>query len=180
MMADLFSSEVFWFWTLVLVQSTLIVFFVESGNLAGASFSLIALLTGLIFFPGQWSSIGLSGLTRDNSWDWFCSHFWMILAGLTVYLFVGLGWGMLRWWMLVRHLRDDYEDHKAKWLLPRQLDQAAMALRTRADNSSISGERARLRVWADNCSTAALCGGGTLTPELKPAWKDYVQNGYRH
>ena len=180
MLAQLFSSEVFWFWALILVQSTLIVFFVEHGSAVGAGFSLIGLLCGVACFPGQWSSIGLGGLTRDNAWIWFGSHAWTLLAGLAVYLFIGLGWGMLRWWMFVRHLREDYEHHKAAWLLPRHLDESAVALQTRAACSSITAERSRLRVWAEHCSTAALSGGGTLTHELKPAWKDYVQNGYRH
>ena len=180
MMADLLSSEAFWFWTMILVQSMLIVFFVEHGNLAGACFSLCALLAGLIFFPNQWSAIGLKGLTPGNSWSWFCSHIWVICAGVTLYLFAGLGWSMLRWWMFVRHMREVYEEHKAAWLRPRHLDQSATTLRTRAACSPVSGEQTRLQAWADHCSAAALCGGGTLTPELKPVWKDYVQNGYRH
>jgi hypothetical protein len=180
MLTEIFTSEAFWFWTMIIVQSALIVFFVEHGSPIGAGFSILTLLGGIAFFPGQWDFIGLASLRDDGLWSWLGNKGWMVLAGVSLYLLIGLGWGMLRWWMFVRHLREDYEQHKAKWLLPTSLDHSAAALRSRADYSSLPAERARLIQWAEACAHAAFLGGGRLDQELKPAWKDYVQNGYRH
>lgn len=180
MLTEILTSETFWFWTMIIVQSALIVFFVEHGSPVGALFSLAALMGGIGFFPGQWSSIGLNGLNENGLLSWLASRFWVLLAGGALYLLVGLGWGMLRWWMFVRHLREDYEQQKAQWLLPTTLDRSASALRLRADCSSLAAERTRLLQWARECEEAAIRGGGHLEQALKPAWKDYVQNGYRH
>jgi hypothetical protein len=180
MLTEIFTSEDFWFCVMIIVQSALIVFFVEHGSPIGAGFSILTLLGGIGFFPGQWDSIGLAGLSENGLWSWLGTNIWMILAGVALYLLIGLGWGMLRWWIFVRHLREDYEQHKANWLLPTSLDHSAAALRSRADCSSLPAERARLIQWAEACGHAAVRGGGRLDDDLKPAWKDYVQNGYRH
>ncbi len=180
MLTEILTSEAFWFWTMIVVQSALIVFFVEHGSPIGAGFSILTLLGGIGFFPSQWDSIGLASLRENGLWSWLGTNIWMLLAGLALYVLIGLGWGMLRWWMFVRHLREDYEQHKAKWLMPSSLDHSAAALRSRADYSSLPGERARLIQWAEVCAKAAIHGGGSLSSDLKPAWKDYVQNGYRH
>lgn len=180
MLTEILTSEMFWFWTMIIVQSALIVFFVENGSPIGALFSLAALIGGIGFFPSQWASIGMSGLSGIGLLSWLGSNIWMILAGGALYLLVGLGWGMLRWWMFVRHFREGYEQQKATWLLPATLDHSASALRLRADCSSLLAERTRLQQWAQACENAAVRGGGHLDHELKPAWKDFVQNGYRH
>lgn len=180
MLTEIFTSETFWFWTMIIIQSALIVFFVEHGSPVGAAFSLMTLVAGVGFFPGQWDAIGLGGLRENGLWSWLGSSVWMILAGLALYVLVGLGWGMLRWWMFVRHLREGYDQHRTRWLMPATLDNSAAALRARAGCSSLAAEQTRLLAWASACSEAALRGGGRLTHELKPAWKDFVQNGYRH
>lgn len=180
MLTEILTSETFWFWTMIVVQSALIVFFVEHGSPIGAIFSLAALIGGIGFFPSQWPSIGVAALGEDGLLGWLGSNFWMILAGGALYLLIGLGWGMLRWWMFVRHLREDYEQQKSQWLLPATLDQSAAALRLRANCASLATEKSRLQKWAEACESAAVRGGGQLDHELKPAWKDFVQNGYRH
>lgn len=180
MFTEIFTSETFWFWAMIIVQSSLIVFFVEHGSPMGAGFSLLALMAGIGYFPEQWELIGLSEAGKNGFWNWVGLNIWSILAGGTLYLLIGLGWGILRWWLFVRNLREEYEQQKAKWLLPISLDQAAAALQRRASHLSLPAERDRLQQWAEACWNAATRGGGRLDEELKPVWKDYVQNGYRH
>ena len=94
---------------MIIVQSALIVFFVEHASPVGAIFSLVTLLIGIAFFPGQWASIGLGGIQTDGFWSWLRSSIWPILAGMALYLILGLAWGLLRWWLFVRQQREDYD-----------------------------------------------------------------------
>ena len=180
MMQEILTSESFWFWALVVVQSCLIVWFVDAGNLPGSVFSLLTLFVGIALFPSQWPTIGLGAFAEDGFWGGLRETGWTLLAGLALYVLLGLGWAMLRWWVYVRMLREEYERRKAGWLTPGNLVQAAARLRERAEMNVNPADRERCLAWASCCQAAAQSGGRLLTAELKPVWKDYVQNGYRH
>ena len=179
MLNEILTNPAFWFWTLCIVQSALVIWFVEQGQVIGAAFSVLALLIGVAFFPNQWSVIGLGGLNDSSTWDWFASHCWTILAGLGIYLIVGLGWGTMWWWMFVRDLRDEYDRQRDTWLAPLNLYNTSNQLRARAACCPEPNQQSVFLQWAEACCRAADVGGNSLTQELRPIWKEYVENGYR-
>lgn len=179
MLSEILTSESFWFWTLVVVQSLLIIWFVETGNAVAAAVTLGTLVIGLAFFPTQWPHIGLGDLASMSFFEWLSTNLWPLIAGIGCYLLVGLGWATFRWWLYVRELRDNYERCKADWLAPGNLRSTANMLNSRAQLCHEISERERLTQWADACRMAATEGGNRLTHELKPVWKDFVTNGFR-
>lgn len=178
MLTEVLINPGFWFWTLFIVQSALIIWFVEQGQVIGAVFSVLALLVGVAFFPSEWESIGLGGLNKLGLWDWLVSNFWMIFAGIGIYLIVGLAWGTMRWWMYVRDLRDEYDNQRDGWLAPMSLYSTSDALRGRAECCFEPAKQNVLMQWAEACRQAADAGGNMLTKELRPIWKEFVENGY--
>jgi hypothetical protein len=180
MLTEVFTNPGFWFWTLFIVQSMLIVWFVEQGQVIGAAFCVLALIIGVAFFPGQWQSIGLGELNDSSLWSWLTSHFWAIVAAIGIYLIVGLAWGTTRWWLFVRDLREEYDSRRTNWLAPVSLYGASDSLRARAECCLEISRQNTLMHWAEACRQAADAGGNMLTRELRPIWKDYVENGYRN
>jgi hypothetical protein len=179
MLNDIFTNPAFWFWTLFIVQSALIIWFVEHGQVIGGAFCVLALIVGVAFFPSQWEAIGLGGLNDSSLWEWFTSNFWSIVAGIGIYLIMGLAWGTMRWWIFVKDMREEYDTHRHNWLTPAFLYGTSDALRARAECCLELTRQNVLMQWAEACRQAADAGGNMLTRELRPIWKDYVENGYR-
>lgn len=179
MLSEFFTSESFWFWTLVIVQSGLIVWFVESANPVAAGVTVATLLIAIVFFPTQWETVGLGDLHRMSFPAWLSQNAWALLAGLGCYIFVGIAWATFRWWLLVRQLRESYERSKAEWLAPGNLRSTAKILLSHAEHCPEPSLREKYLLWSEACRMAAVEGGHQLTHELKPVWKDYVTNGSR-
>lgn len=179
MLGELLSSESFWFWTIVVVMSALIIWFTERGVLLAALSSLFALAVGIAFFPNQWDLIGLGGIRELGVWSWLGENILTILVGVVLYLLVGLVWSTLRWWMHVRTIREDYEDRRARWLTPATLLKNAELFQRRASVTSDKTVREQYDQWREVCARAAEMGGHRLTTELKPLWRVYVENGYQ-
>ena len=179
MLEELLSSEAFWFWTIVVVMSALIVWFTEQGVLLAALSSLFALAVGIAFFPNQWDLLGLSGIREQGFWLWLGDNILGVLVASVLYLLVGLVWSTLRWWMHVRCIREEYEDRRTHWLTPGTLLRHGELFASRASVTSDETVCEQYRAWQDHCIRAAELGGHRLTPELKPMWKVYVENGYQ-
>lgn len=179
MLEDILSSEVFWFWTVVVVMSSMIVWFTERGVLPAALSSVVALAVGIAFFPNQWDLIGLGGIRESGLWAWLGENILAVLVGLVTYVLVGLVWATLRWWMHVRGIREEYEERRTHWLTPAALQKTAELFQSRATITSDKIVREQYSQWHDICVRAAEMGGRRLTHELKPLWKVYVENGYR-
>lgn len=180
MLENLFSSEAFWFWTIVIVMSAMIVWFTERAVLLAAMSSVVALAVGIAFFPSQWDIIGLGGIREQGLWAWLSDNILMLLVSVVVYVLVGLVWATLRWWMHVRTLREDYEERRARWLAPAALMRSAELFQSRASVTSDDSVRTQYKEWRDICARSSELGGRRLTPELKPLWKVYVENGYQY
>ena len=180
MLQEIFTSDIFWFWTLVIVQSGLMIWFVETGSAIGAGTTLLTLIVGIAFFPGQWEMIGLGQIETEGFWPWLADHIWGILAIGGCYLMIGLAWATLRWWLFVRDLRELYDQRKLEWLAPGNLRRTASTLQSKAEASRGTVESDRFQEWADACLRAASNGGNQLTRELKPVWKGFVKNGFQH
>jgi len=179
MLGEMLSSEAFWFWVVFVVMSALIIWFTEHGVLLAALSSLIALVLGFAFFPSQLDLLGLGGIREQGLWLWLCDNVPGVLVTIVLYLLVGLVWSTLRWWMYVRSIRQKYEEHRTHWLSPGTLQRNAEMLHSRAKLTSDESVREQYSAWSDLCAYAAEMGGKRLTPELKPLWKAYVNNGYQ-
>ena len=176
---EFLSTEAFWFWTLIVAQSVLVMWFVRNDSVVGAVLSMMSMVAGLAFFPSQWESIGLGELQTQGFWLFLRTHFGAILAGIGSYLLIGLAWAAFRWWEYVRELREQYDARKAEWLTPASLLNTAQFLR--AQSACLDDEllRQRYAYWATACAEAAARGGHVLSSDLKPVWKEFVAHGYR-
>jgi hypothetical protein len=179
MLSEILTSEGFWFWTLVVVQSGLIIWFVETANPVAAAVTIGTLIVGIAFFPTQWETVGLADLHSMSFPGWLTTNAWPLLAGVGCYFFTGIAWATFRWWLLVREMRDTYERSKAEWLAPGNLRSTATVLRSQAEHCSESTLREKYIAWSEACRMAAAEGGNRLTQELKPVWKEFVTNGSR-
>lgn len=179
MLGEILTSDGFLFWTLVIVQSALIVWFVETGNAIAAAVTLVTLIVGSGFFPGEWEWMVSGSVSDIGLWGWFQQNAWRLLAFAGCYALIGLAWATFRWWLLVAELRDTYETRKTEWLAPGRLLETAGILSARADYVSAEQKKIRYQEWADVCRRAASAGGNRLTKDLKPVWKDFVENGFR-
>lgn len=177
MLHEILTTEAFWFWTLVIVQSGLIMWFAEAGNPIAASVTIGTLIIGVAFFPTQWESIGLSALHEMSFSGWLIQIVWPLLAFIGCYVLIGIVWATFRWWLLGRQIRERYERSKAEWLAPGNLRTTAGLLRTQAEDCSEPALKAKYQAWAEACQAAATAGGNRLTQELKPVWKEFVTNG---
>ncbi len=179
MWPELFNLEAFWFWTLIVAQSGLVIWFVRQEQPVAAILSVVSLITGIGFFPNQWASLGLGDMQRLGFWLFVQTRFGAILAMMGSYLILGLGWAMCRWWLYVRSIRLVYEQRRLEWLVPRNLLNTAAYFRDQALIATSPESQQRYSQWASACSAAAARGGNQLTSDLKPVWKEFVENGYR-
>lgn len=179
MLQEILTTESFWFWTLVIVQSGLIMWFAEAGNPIAASVTIGTLIVGVAFFPTQWEIIGLADLHAMSFSDWLLDILWPLVALIGCYILIGTAWATFRWWLLGREIRDRYERSKAEWLAPGNLRNTASMLQSHAANCSEPAVKERYQVWSEACLAAATAGGNRLTQELKPVWKEFVTNGSR-
>lgn len=179
MLQEILTTESFWFWTLVIVQSGLIMWFAEAGNPIAAAVTIGTLVLGVAFFPTQWETIGLADLHETSFSSWLLDILWPLIAFIGCYILIGITWATFRWWLLGREIRDRYERIKADWLAPGNLRNTASRLRSRAENCSEPTLKARYAEWSEACLSAATAGGNRLTQDLKPVWKEYVTNGSR-
>ena len=136
MLSEIFTSEGFWFWMLVIVQSGLIVWFIETANPVAAAVTVGTLIVGIAFFPTQWEIVGLGDLHNMTLPAWLSENAWKLLAGIGCYVFAGVAWATFRWWLLVRQIRETYERRKAEWLAPGNLRATASILKSHAEHSS--------------------------------------------
>ena len=82
MLSEILTGESFWFWTLVIVQSGLIIWFAETANPVAAGVTVGTLIVGIAFFPTQWQQVGLGDLQNMSFPTWLSQNAWTLLAGL--------------------------------------------------------------------------------------------------
>ncbi|MHC4875498.1 MAG: hypothetical protein ACYTGL_03295 [Planctomycetota bacterium] len=179
MLFEFLTSDEFLFWTMVAVQSALIIWFVEMGNALAAAVTLMTIFVGAAFFAGQWGHFEMLDTESDRIGGWLLGNAWRIVAGTGCYLLLGLLWATFRWWLFVNDVREAYDEQKRLWLLPRHLMSSAHRLEVRASMTASQSLRIQYQEWAAACRAAAETGGQHLSDELKPAWKEFVENGYR-
>ncbi len=179
MWTEFLSLEAFWFWTLIVAQSGLVIWFVNQDSPVAAVLSVLSILAGIAFFPGQWESIGLGAMHSEGFWLFVRARGGLIAASIGSYLLLGLGWAAFRWWLYVRQLRLTYDRRKAEWLLPQSLLNTASFLKIQASCADDELRKQRFQQWSNACAEAAARGGNQLTSDLKPLWKEFVEHGYR-
>ncbi|MBI1312904.1 hypothetical protein GC176_16565 [bacterium] len=179
MLFEFLTSDDFLFWAILAVQSALIIWFVEAGSAVAAGTMLASIAVTVSLFPSQWSYFGVPDVESTGVNNWLLENAWRLPAAAGCYVLVGLLWSTFRWWLFVNDARDAYDAQKKQWLQPLTLLSSARLLEERA--VSVNDERLRVRYlhWARACRSAATAGGCRLSPELKPVWKDFVENGYR-
>lgn len=168
------------FWTMILVQSAIIVWYVEAGNPAASGMTVVATGITALMLPEQWNHLAATDIQSTGTMNWLIANSGRLLIGLVCYLVLGLVWATFRWWLHVNDAREAYDSHKRQWLEPQNLLISARLLETRAACVPDSSQRNRYRQWASACRTAAMTGGGRLSNDLKPAWRDFVENGYHY
>lgn len=166
------------FWIMILIQSALIVWFLEVGNAVAATITLLMLMAGIALFPSQWPIFGLHSVADEGLWAWMTNNAGRLIALSCLYLLTGTAWALFRWWLMVSTLRERYEQRRAEWLTPGSLRRTAALLQSRAAMCLEPTERQRLIAWAEACQTAAMAGGQQLTRELKPVWKEFIEHGF--
>ncbi len=179
MLFEFITSDEFLFWTLIAVLSALIVWFTETGDATAAGVTLITLFVGAAFFPNQWMYFGISEADPAHAGEWLLQNSWRIVLGLVCYFLLGLLWATFRWWLHVHDAREAYDDEKRRWLAPGNLLACAGRLEVRSATAPNDTLRQQYHDWASACRLAADAGGHCLSDELKPVWKDFVENGYR-
>ena len=179
MWPTIFNLEAFWFWTLIIVQSGLVIWFVSQDHLVAAVLGILSILAGIGFFPGQWESIGLGNLRTVGFSAFVRSHYGEIIAVAGSYLIIGAGWAGVRWWLHARGIRQSYERRRDDWLHPHALLNTATFFRNQALVATSADSQQRYSRWSKACAEAAARGGKILTSELKPIWKEFVEHGYR-
>jgi hypothetical protein len=180
MLFDFLTSDSFLFWTLLAVQSAMIIWFVEAGNATASGVVLATVTVTVLMFPDQWSELAGTDVGSVGVGRWLLDNAGRIAAGVACYFLIGLLWATFRWWLYVGDAREAYDEHKRQWLQPRSLLLSAKLLETRADFVCDQALRTRYLHWANACRIAAATGVRQLSPELKPVWKEFVENGYRH
>jgi len=176
---ELLTADAFLFWTLLVVQSVVIVRFVEAGNAVISGSALATVAITLLLFPEQWSLLSGGDVETVGVGSWLLANAGSIVAAVACYFLIGLLWATFRWWLYVNDAREAYEEQKREWLRPRSLMASAKLLETRAAYIHDEVLRARYLHWANHCRTAAAANPGQLSQELKPVWKEFVENGYQ-
>lgn len=180
MFVEILTSNDFCFWTLIAVQSAMIIWFVEAGSAASAGTTLVSVFISLSLFPGQLKHFGLLRDQSTSLGTLLLENSWPIVLGLGCYVLIGLLWATFRWWLHVNEAREVYVDQKRQWLQPRTLLASATLWDDRAEFACDAALRTQYRHWANACRAAATTGGGRLPQELVPVWRNFVENGYRY
>ena len=179
MLFEFLTSDEFLFWTMIAAQSALIIWFVEMGNAVAAAVTLATIFVGAGLFPSQWGYFGGPESQPDRLGVWLLGNAWRIIAGVGCYFLLGLLWATFRWWLFVNDVREAYDEQKRLWLMPGNLQSLGQRLEMRASTAPSQSLRSQYQQWAAACREAADAGGHCLSDELKPVWKDFVENGYR-
>lgn len=179
MVFEFLISDSFFFWALLAVQSALIVWFVESGNAVASGTTLATIAVTLLLFPEQWGELAGTDVGASGAGRWIFDNAGRVATAVACYFLIGLLWATFRWWLYVNDAREIYEQQKQQWLQPRSLVVSAKLLESRAAYVRDEMLRARYLHWAGVCREAASVNAGQLSPELKPVWREFVENGYQ-
>ena len=179
MVVDFLISDGFLFWALLVVQSALIVWFVETGNAIASGTTLATVAITLLLFPAQWGELAGTDVGSSGVGGWILDNAGSVVTAVACYFLIGLLWSTFRWWLHVSDTREAYEQQKQQWLQPLSLLSSARLLEDRAGYVPDEAIRARYLHWAGACREAASTNAGQLSPELKPVWREFVENGYQ-
>ncbi len=176
MLNEILTSGTWWFWALLLVQTVAVVCFVERGD---PLLAFVSLVFGSIWFFYCFEHIP-ANITEwlTDLWSRATSNWLSVIGMVFAYAVIGIAWAVFRWWWLVQTIRDNYDRVKAEWLSPKRLREKAALFMNHSNMTNDHRERERFLAWADACSRAAARGGGVLTNELKPIWKNDAEKLY--
>jgi hypothetical protein len=128
------------------MASFLIIGSLENDNESLATVVTIGSLTAILF------------LGNTALFSWIAAHPWQSLAGMVGYFGVGVCYGVLKWWLLVRDAAERYVEKQTEWLEKRSRD------------TEISLEERTL--YEVTLST------GILEGVVLAKWQRYVKNTY--
>lgn len=176
---EFLTTDAFLFWVLIAIQSAVIIWFVEAGNAVAAGTALAIVAITLFLFPEQWDALTSGEAESASVGSWLLANVGSLVTALACYVLIGLLWATFRWWLYVNDAREAYEEQKLNWLQPRNLMASAKLLENRAAYIHDEVLRARYLHWANTCRAAAATSGGRLSQDLRPVWKEFVENGYQ-
>lgn len=100
----LFVFGGFWFWTVVVLSSIAIIGFLENDKTVGATVVCVSTLAATFFL----GNIGVFGMIVENPW-------WVV-GVIASYFVIGALWGIVKWGLFLRHVRERYQEAKEKFL----------------------------------------------------------------
>ena len=71
---ELLETDAFLFWTLLVVQSAVIVRFVEAGNATASAIGLSTVIITLLLFSEQWGSVGGGDVETVEVGGWLLAN----------------------------------------------------------------------------------------------------------
>jgi hypothetical protein len=145
---SLFVFGSLWFWGLLAVASIILISCLEKGEEGGATFVFLATLAAVVFLGNTgWLTYIIANPLSIG-----------LFAG--AYLLIGVGWGIIKWWIYLHDVSARNRAERYDWVAKR---------------------KAGLNETDDNYEEyKAAC---TLAPKqwshtVKEAWKDYVDRHY--
>ncbi len=179
MVFEFLISDGFLFWALLVVQSALIIWFVEAGSAVASGTTLATVAITVLLFPEQWGELAGTDVGSSGVGHWIMDNAGRVATAVACYFLIGLLWATFRWWLYVNDARETYEQQKQQSLQPRSLVVSAKLLESRAAYVCDETLRARYLHWAGACREAASVNAAQLSPELKPVWWEFVESGYQ-
>jgi hypothetical protein len=141
-MLALFVFGSFWFWGLLAVTSLLLIYALECESGAGATSIVVGTLIALLV-------LGNAGWL-----GWIVANPLTLLLWVAGYLSVGVGYGVVKWWLYVLGAADKYRDVRYAWLKRNALDESSP----------------NLPAYKDALKT------GVLGAIVMDSWKEYTKN----
>jgi len=142
---SLFVFGGFWFWSLLAVASIILIVALENSNEGRATFVFLAALAAIVFLG-------------NTSWlTWVMENPLSIGLYVLAYLFLGVGWGISKWWVYLHDVSARNRAERYDWL---------------------DREKASLCVSDDDYEAACVNSPNLWSDKVKAAWKSYVRCGY--
>lgn len=94
----------FWFWLAFFFVVALIIYEIEEDSGAGTTAVAVVGSVALWYFTGG-----------TNPLPWLSQHWAELLGYLVLYIIVGAGWGIAKWWFYLHNKGDEYEEQRANY-----------------------------------------------------------------
>jgi hypothetical protein len=112
MLLELFVIGSFWFWALIIAEVAWVFGFVKYER-GGPAFAGLVVLALVLWLLGDF-----------NVFAWIWANPWELLAGVGVYLGLGVVWSLAKWRLVCTEIRDKFYEVRTKFLEDNNLGDA--------------------------------------------------------